>query len=73
MKYLKIFEGENHSSREILPDLADLSNNSRLTHELANTLAEKLDDKEWRTLKEWLKLARSQTNIKVSQAKRKFF
>lgn len=73
MKYLKIFEGENkRSSREILPDLADLSNNSRLTQELADSLADKLDDKEWRTLKEWLRLAKSQTNIKISQAKRKF-
>jgi len=73
MKNLKHFDELNEGhSRMILPDLANLSNNSQLTNELANILAEKLDEAEFRKLQDWLRLAKSQMNTKIQQASRKF-
>ncbi len=63
MKNLKHFNELNEGhSRMILPDLAQISNNSQLTNELANILAEKLDEAEFRKLQDWLRLAKSQMN-----------
>ena len=65
------FLNEGHS-REIISELIQISNNSRMTQEMAEIFANKLDDVEFRKLKEWLKLAKSHIDIKVHNAEKKF-
>jgi hypothetical protein len=61
MKHIKIFEEENsekpkNNPAQILSEMIQVSNNSRLTNIVAIALADKLDAKEIRDFKEWLKL-----------------
>lgn len=58
--------------RLILPNMVKLFNNSPLTNQVANALVEKLDEKEFRDLNEWLKHANNQRHIEVNKAKRTF-
>lgn len=66
---------ENHNSNAvqlILPDMADLFNNGRMTQELASKLAAELSPETFNLLDRWFQQAQMQQRIKIEQAKRKF-
>lgn len=66
---------ENRNSNAvqlILPDMADLFNNSRMTQELASKLAAELSPETFNLLDRWFQQAQMQQRIKIEQAKRKF-
>lgn len=56
--------------RSILPTMVRLFNNSPLTNQVANSLVEKLDEKEFRDLTEWLKHANSNRQTLENKARR---
>lgn len=56
----------------ILPTMCRLFNNSPLTQQVATSLADKLDAKEFRDLKEWLKHADSKHSELERKSKRGF-
>lgn len=60
----------DNNIRDILPTMAHLFNNSVLTNKVANALAEKLDQAEFRDLKEYLKHAKSNLDTQKRKAKR---
>lgn len=51
-------------SKDILPKMVRLSNNSRITQSVAVAISEKLDDNEFRDFKEWLKLVKHNQTYK---------
>jgi hypothetical protein len=74
MKHLEDFLNEaadENSSRTILQDLITVSNNSRLTNEIAGILAKSLSKEDFQKLKTWLNHAKNQQFIKISSASRK--
>ena len=58
--------------RNILPNMSTLFNNSILTNTVANSLVEKLNEKEFRDLTEWLKHAKSKQHTEVNKIKRQW-
>lgn len=54
-------------------DLVAVSNNSQLTNIVANTLNEKLDDKEKRDFLDWLRLVRNEIQMAENKGKRRGF
>lgn len=56
--------------RQILPKMVSLSNNSRLTNEVAISLSEKLSQEEFHQFQEWLKLIESNQQIQRNHIKR---
>lgn len=56
----------------ILPTMCRLFNNSPLTQKVANSLVEKLDEKEFRDLTEWLKHANSSRISLEQKSKRRW-
>jgi hypothetical protein len=50
----------------------EVSNNSRITQQVIQLVSDKLDAKEQRDFLEWLKIVRTETQIKVNKAKRSF-
>jgi hypothetical protein len=55
--------------REILPQMVTISNNSRLTNEVANTIAEKLSPEDFKKFQDWLKLVESESKLKTNRTK----
>ena len=56
--------------REILPQMVTISNNSRLTNEVANFIADKLSPEEFHKFQQWIKLIESENQIKSNKIKR---
>ena len=56
--------------REILPHMVTISNNSRLTNEVANFIADKLSPEEFHKFQQWIKLIESENQIKSNKIKR---
>lgn len=56
--------------REILPKMVSISNNSRLTNEVAISIAEKLSPEEFHKFQEWMKLVEQNTQIQKNNIKR---
>ena len=52
-----------NNQRSILPGMIEISNNSRITQETANTLAEKLTPKEFEDFRRWLQIANTEHMI----------
>ena len=65
-------ENENNI-REVLPQMVSVSNNSRLTHEVAVVLTEKLTKAELASFKRWIQLIESEKQIEVNRNKNKFW
>ena len=59
-----------NSSRQILPDMVRLSNNSRITQSTAEIIADKLPKDKFRDFMTWLKLVEQNCSNKT---KNKFF
>ena len=55
--------------REILPQMVTISNNSRLTNEVANLIAEKLSPEELKKFQDWLKLAETESQLKSNRTR----
>lgn len=62
---------EHGSSRELLPLMAGLSNNSRLTQEVAAKLADHLPYEVFQDLVRWLQHAEREQQFKLSQQQNK--
>lgn len=73
MKHLDEFlneaEGENNW-RSIVSDMSEVSNNSKLTNEIAVMMAKALSKEEFQKFKLWLNHAKNQQHIKISNAKK---
>jgi hypothetical protein len=61
-KYNEFTLNEMNNERELLPKMIQVSNNSPLTNIVCNSLVEKLDQKEFRDFKEWLRLIENNKN-----------
>ena len=70
-KFDQINEGVTNG--ELLRLMVDLSNNSRLTNETAVLLSTILSDEEQREVIRWMRHAKSEVDLKVGAAKRKFY
>jgi len=55
--------------REILPKMVTISNNSRLTNEVANLIAEKLSPEEFKKFQDWLKLVETESQLKSNRTR----
>ena len=55
--------------REILPKMVTISNNSHLTNEVANLIAEKLSPEEFKKFQDWLKLAETESQLKSNRTR----
>jgi len=63
--------GENKPTNiELLRQMVNVSNNSRLTNQIAIMLSQKLEKKDMSELLEWFRHANREISIKLSQGKR---
>jgi hypothetical protein len=72
---IKKFEqlNEEVTNYELLRLMVDLSNNSQLTNTTAVMLSQILSDEEMRELIRWMRHAKSERDIDINNAKRKFY
>lgn len=72
---IKKFEqiNEEVTNYELLRLMVDLSNNSQLTNATAIMLSQTLSEDEQRELIKWMRHAKSETDLKVNTAKRKYY
>jgi len=72
---IKKFEqiNEEVTNYELLRLMVSLSNNSQLTNTTANMLSQTLSDEEQQELIRWMRHAKSEADLKVNTAKRKYY
>ena len=62
--------GPSNNVRQVLPTMVRLTNNSRLTQELADVIAVKLNSSEFNDFQRWLQMIESEIRMKT---KNKFY